>query len=68
MYRWLASQRAVMPPRARSQKVGNLHFTHLAGYVALLLWGMHMVHTGIIRAFGGHLRQRLPSASPRFCF
>ena len=32
---------------------------HLAGYVALLLWGMHMVHTGIIRAFGGHLRQAL---------
>lgn len=32
---------------------------HLAGFVALLLWGMHMVHTGIVRAFGGHLRQAL---------
>jgi phosphate:Na+ symporter len=32
---------------------------HLAGYIALLLWGMHMVHTGIVRAFGGHLRQAL---------
>jgi phosphate:Na+ symporter len=32
---------------------------HLAGYVALLLWGMHMVHTGILRAFGGSLRQAL---------
>jgi phosphate:Na+ symporter len=32
---------------------------HLAGYIALLLWGMHMVHSGIIRAFGGHLRQAL---------
>lgn len=31
----------------------------LAGYVALLLWGMHMVHTGIVRAFGGNLRQFL---------
>jgi phosphate:Na+ symporter len=31
----------------------------LAGYVALLLWGMHMVHTGIVRAFGGNLRQLL---------
>ena len=31
----------------------------LAGYVALLLWGMHMVHTGIVRAYGGHLRQFL---------
>jgi phosphate:Na+ symporter len=32
---------------------------HLAGYIALLLWGMHMVHSGIVRAFGGHLRQLL---------
>jgi phosphate:Na+ symporter len=32
---------------------------HLAGYIALLLWGMHMVHSGIVRAFGGHLRQTL---------
>lgn len=32
---------------------------HLAGFVALLLWGMHMVHTGIVRAFGGNLRRML---------
>jgi len=32
---------------------------HLAGYIALLLWGMHMVHSGVVRAFGGHLRQEL---------
>lgn len=32
---------------------------HLAGFVALLLWGMHMVHSGIVRAFGGNLRQIL---------
>jgi len=32
---------------------------HLAGFVALLLWGMRMVHTGIVRAFGGSLRQIL---------
>jgi phosphate:Na+ symporter len=32
---------------------------HLAGYVALLLWGLHMVHSGIVRAFGGSLRQAL---------
>ena len=32
---------------------------HLAGFVALLLWGMHMVHSGIVRAFGGNLRQFL---------
>jgi phosphate:Na+ symporter len=32
---------------------------NLAGYVALLLWGMHMVHSGILRAYGGDLRQIL---------
>ncbi|MGD9671466.1 MAG: Na/Pi cotransporter family protein [Hyphomicrobiaceae bacterium] len=32
---------------------------HLAGFVALLLWGMHMVHSGVIRAFGASLRQVL---------
>jgi phosphate:Na+ symporter len=32
---------------------------HLAGDVALLLWGMHMVHSGVIRAFGADLRQFL---------
>ena len=32
---------------------------HLAGYVALLLWGIHMVHTGILRGIGGQLRQAL---------
>lgn len=31
----------------------------LAGFVALLLWGMRMVHTGVVRAFGGNLRQFL---------
>src|SRR5262245_18149148 len=37
----------------------TLILLHLAGYVALLLWGMHMVHSGIVRAFGGQLRQAL---------
>jgi phosphate:Na+ symporter len=37
----------------------TLILLHLAGFVALLLWGMHMVHTGIVRAFGGQLRQAL---------
>jgi len=27
---------------------------HLAGYVALLLWGIHMMHTGIIRGLGAN--------------
>ncbi len=37
----------------------TLILLYLAGYAALLLWGMHMVHSGIVRAFGGHLRQML---------
>jgi len=37
----------------------TLILLHLAGFVALLLWGMHMVHTGVVRAFGGKLRQLL---------
>src|ERR1700733_3036745 len=34
----------------------------LAGAVALLLWGVHMVQTGIQRAFGPELRRWLGSA------
>jgi phosphate:Na+ symporter len=31
----------------------------LAGAVALLIWGVHMVQTGVNRAFGSHLRRAL---------
>lgn len=34
----------------------------LAGYVALLLWGVHMVGTGVQRAFGAKLRRFLSIA------
>jgi phosphate:Na+ symporter len=34
----------------------------LMGGVALLLWGLHMVRSGILRAFGPDLRQRCPHA------
>jgi phosphate:Na+ symporter len=34
----------------------------LAGYVALLLWGVHMVQTGVQRAFGAKLRSFLGGA------
>ncbi|HEY2891833.1 MAG TPA: Na/Pi cotransporter family protein [Dongiaceae bacterium] len=34
----------------------------LAGAVALLLWGLHMVHSGAIRAFGSDLRRFLGTA------
>ncbi len=32
---------------------------HLGGYVALLLWGIRMVQTGVMRAFGSDLRHIL---------
>ncbi|MFL6606517.1 MAG: Na/Pi cotransporter family protein [Steroidobacteraceae bacterium] len=34
----------------------------LFGGVALLLWGLHMVHSGIVRAFGSDLRRFLGKA------
>jgi phosphate:Na+ symporter len=34
----------------------------LLGGVALLLWGLHMVHSGIVRAFGSDLRRFLARA------
>jgi len=34
----------------------------LLGGVALLLWGLHMVHSGIVRAFGSDLRRILWTA------
>src|ERR1700685_1900798 len=34
----------------------------LMGGVALLLWGLHMVQTGIMRAFGADLRRWLGTA------
>jgi phosphate:Na+ symporter len=34
----------------------------LMGGVALLLWGLHMVRSGILRAFGPDLRQVLAKA------
>lgn len=33
------------------------HLIQLLGAVALLLWGLTMVHTGVTRAFGAQLRQ-----------
>lgn len=39
----------------------TLVLVNLAGYVALMLWGMHMVQSGIMRAFGTALRNLLPA-------
>src|SRR5580700_7220868 len=42
--------------------MGTNVFLDLAGGIALLLWGMHMVQTGVMRAFGADLRRFLASA------
>jgi phosphate:Na+ symporter len=39
--------------------VGTLVLLDLMGGVALLLWGLHMVQSGIVRAFGADLRRLL---------
>src|ERR1700753_2424270 len=36
--------------------MGSIVLLDLMGGVALLLWGLHMVHSGILRAFGSDLR------------
>ena len=47
--------------------MGSLVLLDLMGGVALLLWGLHMVHSGILRAFGSNLRLLLAKAlSNRF--
>lgn len=38
-------------------------FLHLAGGVALLIWAVRMVRTGVVRAFGSSLRSVLASAT-----
>ncbi|MBV8839638.1 MAG: Na/Pi cotransporter family protein [Alphaproteobacteria bacterium] len=42
--------------------MGTLVLLDLLGAVALLLWGLHMVQSGIMRAFGGDLRRFLGGA------
>ncbi len=48
--------------------MGSLVMLDLMGGVALLLWGLHMVLTGVLRAFGPDLRRtlarRCATASP----
>jgi phosphate:Na+ symporter len=39
--------------------MGTMVLLDLMGGVALLLWGLHMVHSGILRAFGPDLRTLL---------
>ena len=42
--------------------MGTLVLLDLMGGVALLLWGLHMVQSGIMRAFGSDLRRVLSKA------
>jgi phosphate:Na+ symporter len=42
--------------------MGTMVLLDLLGGVALLLWGLHMVHSGILRAFGPDLRHLLSKA------
>jgi phosphate:Na+ symporter len=42
--------------------VGSIVLLDLMGGVALLLWGLHMVRSGIMRAFGSELRRILSIA------
>ncbi len=42
--------------------MGTLILLDLMGGVALLLWGLHMVQSGILRAFGPDLRRALSKA------
>jgi len=42
--------------------MGTIILLDLMGGVALLLWGLHMVRSGILRAFGSNLRHLLSKA------
>src|ERR1700740_3281888 len=65
--------RGAAGPLSREEAGMNATLTlvDLAGSVALLLWGVHMVQTGIQRAFGPNLRRWLGAALnnrlARFC-
>jgi phosphate:Na+ symporter len=46
----------------RDAAMGSIVLLDLMGGVALLLWGLHMVRSGIMRAFGSDLRRVLNTA------
>jgi phosphate:Na+ symporter len=49
-------------PGREQTAMGTIVLLDLMGGVALLLWGLHMVQSGILRAFGAELRQLLSKA------
>jgi len=46
----------------RAGPMGTIVVLDLMGGVALLLWGLHMVRSGVLRAFGPDLRRFLSKA------
>src|SRR6266851_4084614 len=56
---WLGARRLWSRPRQGAEMNTTLTLIDLAGSIALLLWGVHMVQSGIQRAFGPHLRRFL---------
>ena len=57
-----ADRQSSVPPalaHSRSEMNGTLILVELAGHVGLLLWGTHMVGTGVQRGFGSVLRRWL---------
>ena len=58
-------------PNGREQRheargsMGSIVLLDLMGGVALLLWGLHMVRSGIMRAFGCELRRALSTRSAK---
>jgi phosphate:Na+ symporter len=51
-----------IPAPTEGYGVGSMILLDLVGGGALLLWGLHMVHSGIVRAFGSDLRRFLGNA------
>src|SRR6476619_2402909 len=49
-------------PRRLRKAMATLILLDVMGGVALLLWGLHMVQSGIMRAFGNDLRRFLSRA------
>jgi phosphate:Na+ symporter len=44
--------------------IATIALIELVGYIILLLWGMHMVQSGVARAFGSDLRRVIGRALP----
>src|SRR5665213_676965 len=59
---WFGDSLTVRLEFEQRMTMGSLVLLDLMGGVALLLWGLHMVHSGVLRAFGPDLRVLLGKA------